>query len=57
MRQKILEKVKREAAGAGQITRLAHRIGIPTVTLWRIVRGKFHGSIKTWDAIFKYYGK
>ena len=41
----------------GDISRLANRIGIPIVTLWRIVKGKSKGSATTWDAIFKYYGR
>jgi predicted transcriptional regulator len=56
-RDKILEKLKKEAAGRGQVTRLAKRIGIPIVTLWRITESKFKGSIDTWDKIFKYYRK
>ena len=55
--EKHFEKLQKEAAGRGQITRLAIRIGIPTVTLWRIVNGKSKGSVGTWDAILKYYGK
>ena len=55
--EKHLEKLQKEAEGWGQITRLAIRIGIPIVTLWRIVNGKSKGSVGTWDAILKYYGK
>ncbi|MCK9518454.1 MAG: hypothetical protein M0R74_05405 [Dehalococcoidia bacterium] len=57
LREKILHKLKKEAEGRGQVSRLARRIGIPIVTLWRIVHDKFQGNIKTWDAIFRYYGK
>ena len=57
IRENILKKLIKEAEGRGQITRLAKRIGIPVVTLWRLVNGKFQGSINTWDAIYKYYGK
>jgi len=57
IRENILEKLKKEAAGRGQVTRLAKRIGIPIVTLWRLVNDKFKGSAETWDAIFKYYRK
>jgi hypothetical protein len=57
IRQQTLKKLKKEADGRGQITRLANRIGIPIVTLWRIKNGKFQGSVKTWDAIYRYYGK
>jgi hypothetical protein len=57
IRDEILKKIKRQSEGRGEVTRLARLIGIPIVTLWRIKTGKFQGSIKTWDAIFKYYGK
>jgi hypothetical protein len=57
MRTKYLEKLRKEASGRGQITRLAKRIEIPVVTLWRIIGGKSAGSARTWDAIFRYYGK
>ena len=57
IREKYFEQLQKEASGRGQITRLALRIGIPIVTLWRIVKGKSRGSTGTWDAIFRYYGK
>jgi len=57
IRENILEKLKKEAAGRGQVTRLAKRIGIPIVTLWRLVNGKYRGSAATWDAVYRYYGK
>lgn len=57
IREKYFEKLQKESSGRGQITRLAVRIGIPIVTLWRIVNGKSKGSADTWDAIFSYYGK
>ena len=53
----MLEKLKKEAEGRGQVTRLAKRIGIPIVTVWRLKEGIFQGNAKTWDAIFRYYGK
>jgi predicted transcriptional regulator len=57
IRDNYFQKLQKEATGRGQITRLALRIGIPIVTLWRIINGKSKGSVGTWDAIFKYYGK
>ena len=45
------------AGGRGQITRLANRVGIPVVTMWRLVKGKFNGSAATWAAIYRSYGK
>ena len=57
IRENALDKLKKEATGRGQVTRLAKRIGIPIVTLWRLVNGKFKGSAETWDAIYRYYGK
>jgi hypothetical protein len=57
LREKTLQKLRVETSQRGDITRIAGRIGIPIVTLWRIVNGKFSGSAKTWDAIFRYYGK
>ena len=41
----------------GDISRIAPRIGIPIVTLWRLVNGKYRGSAATWDAVYRYYGK
>ena len=57
-RQKVLEKLQKEVAGAGY-HKLSKRIKINYITLWRIANkvSKNGGSAKTWDAIFKYYGK
>lgn len=34
---------------------VAHEIGIPAMTLGRIMRGKSAGSIATWEAIARHY--
>lgn len=57
LRQKTLQRLKIEASQRGDISRIAKRMGIPITTLWRVVNDKFAGSAKTWDAIFRYYGK
>ncbi len=56
IREKILERLKKEAEGARLIP-LAKQIGIPYVTLWRIINNKSKGSADTWDIIFNYYIK
>jgi predicted transcriptional regulator len=55
-REKTLQKLIKEASGSGYI-KLANRIGINYVTLFRIVKGKCKngGSAISWDAIFRYY--
>jgi hypothetical protein len=55
-REKSLEKLKKEVSVWGY-HKIADRIGINFVTLWRIVneKYKFGGSATTWDAIFRYY--
>ena len=53
----MLKDLRRETTERGRITAIARRIGIPIVTLWRIVKGKSKGSAETWDKIFSYYGK
>lgn len=57
LRQKYLKKLKREATGWGNTTRLAKRLDMPIVTLWRIVNDRYGGNAKTWDRIFTYYDK
>uniref|UniRef100_A0A6H2A667 Uncharacterized protein n=1 Tax=viral metagenome TaxID=1070528 RepID=A0A6H2A667_9ZZZZ len=57
IREKMLKDLRRETTERGRITAIARRIGIPIVTLWRIVKGKSKGSAETWDKIFSYYGK
>ena len=49
-----LKKLRKEADGARLIP-LANQIGIPYVTLWRILNGKSRGNSKTWHCIFRYY--
>ena len=55
-REKLLQKLKNEVKGSG-IRKLAERIEINYVTLWRIIekKSKNGGSAVTWDAILKYY--
>ena len=57
LRDDILQKLRNEADGRGQTTRLASRIGIGIPVLWRIIHGKSKGDARTWDKIFAYYGK
>jgi len=56
MREKLLKKLKQECR-VTSIYRVAKRLGIKYITLWRIVNDKSPGSIRIWDLIFKYYGK
>lgn len=56
IREKILQKMRQEADQKCTL-RLAKRIGINHVSLWRIVKGKTKGSADNWDKIFQYYGK
>ena len=56
IREKVLEKLKKEADGARLIP-LANQIGISYVTLWRILKGKSAGCSRVWDKIFAYYKK
>lgn len=51
-----LARLKKEADGA-RIVPLAKQMGIPHVTLWRILNGKSRGNVLTWAKIFKYYKK
>lgn len=56
MRQKILKKLIADAKSAS-IYRMAKRLDINYISLWRIINGKSPGNVKSWDKIFAYYGR
>ena len=56
MREKYLKKLKADVR-ASSVYRMAKRLDITYITLWRIVNDKSPGSVRIWDAIYRYYGK
>lgn len=53
-RQKYLDKLKKESEKL-TYTKLAAKVGVHYVTLWRVIKGKSPGDLKFWDAIFAHY--
>ena len=55
-RQKYLDKLKMESK-KHTYTEMAGKVGVHYVTLWRVIKGKSHGSLNFWDKVFAYYKK
>jgi len=56
-RQIIFQRLKKEAEATKSYQKLADRIGVNYVTLWRVIASESNGNIRFWDKVFEYYGK
>jgi len=56
-RQTLFARLKKESEATKSVHKLADRVKVNYVTLWRVVSGKSNGNILFWDKIYKYYGK
>jgi arginine/lysine/ornithine decarboxylase len=56
-RHDILMRLQKESDATKSCQKLAARIGVNYVSLWRVVNGKSGGNIVFWDKVFEYYGK
>jgi molybdenum-dependent DNA-binding transcriptional regulator ModE len=54
MRERYLKKIKQEIR-AHSIPKVAKKIGVSYISLWRILNGTNTGGTKIWDKIFEYY--
>jgi DNA transposition AAA+ family ATPase len=55
-REQLIKKINRDIQKKTR-SELADRIGIPAMTLGRIISGASGGSMKTWETIAIYYYK
>ncbi len=56
-REALLKRLVKEAEATKSYQKLASRIGVNYVALWRVVNGHSGGNILFWDKVFEYYGK
>lgn len=54
MRKRLFKLIHRDLKKI-TMTDLSGKIGLPVVTLWKIVKGQRQGSIQTWEKIERYY--
>ena len=53
----LLDRLKKESEATKSYKKMADRVGVNFVTLWRVVNDKSPGDINFWDKVFEYYGK
>jgi molybdenum-dependent DNA-binding transcriptional regulator ModE len=54
MREKYLKKIRSEVK-AHSVPKVAEKIGISYISLWRMLNGTNTGGTAIWDKIFAYY--